>query len=128
MTRVTLDLDELRQEIAAREAELETLRSVERYIRSQLRETEETVTPSAIQDSERFKALFAHDAAEIVLRERGEPMKTSEIVEALQAGGYGENLSNIRNAVYTALDRKKETFRRDAPGTWALAEWEDRQE
>lgn len=72
--------------------------------------------------SGRFSGVKQIDAAEAVLRERGRPMKTAEIAEAMLLGGYEADPKKLRNALFTGLGRKPKTFIKLDAGTWGLHE------
>lgn len=61
-------------------------------------------------------------AADKILRRAGRPVKTSEILAALQRAEFETASRNPSQSLYTALARHK-GFLRVRPNTWALAEW-----
>ncbi len=77
-----------------------------------------------IVDDDDLADKTVHEAAEIVLRKADQTMKTKEIADTLLSMGYREHVRNFQTAVYTAMNRKPETFRKVSPGEWALTEWQ----
>lgn len=121
MSQHIVDLAKLQAEIRQKEKELEELRVVEGWLKSHsqpLEEKKET-QPSASE----WERITVHEAAEKVLREKGEPMRTADITTALEKRGFGKNLANLQNAVFTALARKEDIFRKIEKGVWSLVEW-----
>ncbi len=61
-------------------------------------------------------------AAEKILRRAGRPVKTQEILAALQRAEFQTGAKNPAQSIYTGLARHK-GFLKVRPNTWALAEW-----
>jgi len=71
-----------------------------------------------------------HDACEAVLRRIGDPSKIREIMQVMRGNGYGIDLDDriLHNSLYTAMNRKPETFVKHQGSKWGLVEWEKQQE
>ena len=67
------------------------------------------------------------EAAEKILRGMGRPLHITMIMDAALARGWFPSKDpgdrNFSNAVYAALDRRKDLFRKTDPATFALCEW-----
>ena len=68
------------------------------------------------------------DAAEKILRSMGRPLHIATIMDAaLERGWFPSKKDsgnrNFSNAVYAALARRKDLFRKTDPATFALCEW-----
>jgi hypothetical protein len=127
MSTITIDIDRLKADIAAKRRELEQLEAVEKaastYAVNSNGETENHVEredqPQPVTNEFRGMTLFA--AAEVVLKRAGGPLKTADIGIAVVAGGLGSGDRKIfMNSIYAAMRRKQETFRLLRPGTWEL--------
>jgi len=121
-------LREIRRDIAAREAELDELRIVERYHQSQL---DGELPPKVGATEERaLSAPLAPgarkmDAIKMALRELGGSAKTLAIVNWMRTNGLatGTKSNVFYNGVFTTLKRGVEggDFRRDdTSGKWVL--------
>ena len=129
MQTVTIDLDQVRQDIAQKEQvvsqaqrELDDLRAVERYLESQNGSSRGAGSVGAVGRiaGASLAGMTLHDAVAQVMREHGKPMRVGEIVDVLQAANYGTHLKHPRNAVYTALNRKENLFKKLGTGLWGV--------
>ena len=83
-----------------------------------------------IPDMPDITDMLVHKACEVVLRTVGKPLSTGQLVNFFEKVGYGQHLKDLRNATYTAMDRRKDdgqVFRKVAPGVWGLREWDERE-
>lgn len=62
------------------------------------------------------------EAAEKILHRAGRPVKTNEIVSALQRAEFSSKSKTLAQSVYTSLARNP-TFEKVRPNTWGLREW-----
>lgn len=61
------------------------------------------------------------DMAAEILRERGTPMRTSDITEIMLHRGCGEiDRRKLRNSLFSSMHRKPEVFTKVGTGTWTL--------
>jgi hypothetical protein len=126
----------LQKELQHAEEERDRLDVVIAYLRERLREDEqERPAPVSSDGAARStrasrsrsglrsgpRRLTAAKAAEAVLTERDEPLRTPELLIAVNALGVG-----IKNAdgLYRTLSRNPK-FKRFGRGLWGLAEWPD---
>jgi hypothetical protein len=121
----------LRKELQHAEDERNRLDVVIEYLRERLRGDDDQPANTAAPESGSSKVkprratrsgsrrVTAAAAAEQALRQRGEAMKTAEILAEVQTRG-----AKMKNAegLYKTLDRSTK-FRRDGRGLWALSEW-----
>ena len=115
-------VQEIEAEIAALERNIDELRAVAKYHKDRM----DKAAPKAVfarPITRETRALHRDmkqiDAAEIVLKEAGKPLKTGEIVERLEARGYPiPDAKKTRVSLYTSLLRRSDRFRRVAVGTW----------
>lgn len=78
--------------------------------------------PGIITD-QRLLDANRHKACEIALGELGGQAKTQEVADWLMGRGYGTEFDSPRvfhNTCYTAMSRKKDTFKKTGPGEWKL--------
>jgi hypothetical protein len=138
----------LRERIASLESEIAELRIVERFHEREF--TRLGGQPSAIVNGSTWEhtgitvpelgtdispaALAAavqgkpkYEAAQIVLKGIGKPVRIPDIVRALTAANYGTELKRtiFVNSLYTAMTRREDVFVKKGPGEWALKEWEN---
>jgi hypothetical protein len=134
MHRVFLaEIKEKREKIAE---ELTRLNTVEKYHLDMISQV------SVLSKSTRIKAdtlaennpentsldgAKKREACAIALRALGGRQKTVKIAEWLCNSGYGEKLDKrvFFNACYTAMNRKREVFKRSKGGYWELIEHTD---
>lgn len=131
-------VEELEAEIAKKTAEIAELRRVRDWHATRLRSAlpaphrysplgtriPETVVNGTATNQ--YSDMTQRDAAVAVLKAAGKPLSTSDIANAMIAGGCGHDGNTIRNSVYAALHRDPETFVRKGEGRyglWALTEW-----
>ncbi|MCC7418804.1 MAG: hypothetical protein IT428_00850 [Planctomycetaceae bacterium] len=76
----------------------------------------------------RLQGKTLYDAAYIIMKETGQPMRSAEIADVLKAAGVtGEGSpDNLRNGVFTAMGRHPEMFQKVERGLWALKNDDDR--
>lgn len=122
----------LRKELQRAEDERDRLDVVIAYLRERLREDDESIPAPNSADAPSTKTptrsatarggqrrMTAAVAAERVLREKGEPIRTPDLLVAVQA--LGAKMKDSDGLYRTLLRQPK--FRRDGRGLWALAEW-----
>jgi hypothetical protein len=116
----------LRRELARAEEEQKRLTVVVAYLRERL--SEEAAAPTTGPTPEPKKAasekrtasrITSAQAAEQVLRESGEWMRTPDLLRHVQK--LGAKMKDSQN-LYKTLDRNP-NFRRHGRGLWGLAEW-----
>ena len=130
-TTVTVDLDELRQQLVDMEQKAEELRAVIGFLtQAQSAGASEnassgaiTVTRQPVMLDPDLEGLSTPEAARLILQEAGEPLRTAEIAGALEARGYGQELSNLQNSVFTSMTRRDDIFVKVDRGVWALREF-----
>lgn len=125
--------------IQALQTSLEKLQFTEDFLRKSIGEpavaTSATTTPAPEQhngsapqvlQADRFAGKPRFEACELVLRENGRPMKTVDIANYLQSKGYQRELpsNRLQGALFTAMLRKPETFRKIGRGTWGVVDAE----
>lgn len=69
--------------------------------------------------------LTQKEAAALVLKEAGEPLRTKEIVMRMVRGGYypdAPERKQLENAVFSVMRRHDEIFAKISPGIWGLVE------
>jgi hypothetical protein len=125
----------LRRELQHAEAERDRLTVVIAYLRERLEEGEQTPVPPQQQQRPQQRPqraapkrrtstsgrITSAAAAEKVLAERGEPMRTRELLDAVQAAGAR---MKDPDGLFKTLSRSA-AFRKVGRGLWALAEWPD---
>lgn len=129
-------VDQIRARVAALQEELKRLEAVEEYHVSEVRrlaggQQMEVVTPTGLTVvksaglPEDLREMPKHKAAEIVLQRAGKPLRLPQIIAMLVGAGYGTHLERrmLNNALYTAMDRKPETFTHEDK-EWGLVEWQ----
>lgn len=149
----TQALEVVRAEIADIEAKLRRLKGVEAYHAEHVAQValpapthprvapqsapavpavpavgEETTAPRAVALGPVAVGSKVH-AALTVLRGNGHhPMATADIVVAAKGMGFDPDspvTRSMHNAFFTAMDRRKDIFKKVGRGMWALAEWDD---
>ena len=73
--------------------------------------------------SDAFFGMSIPAAAHKFLSMRKRPATSPEIAEALEAGGYPHQSSNLSNTINTALTRNPDMFAKVKRGTWGLRSW-----
>jgi len=134
MTIVTIDLDRLRSDIeklkvdkAELDQEIAELEAAERAAVS-YGKTHANGTASQLPGFQSGTIVVARDvtgktlfeAAAIVVQRMGGAVKTRQIVDALRAAKYGGEMKNLQSAVFTAMTRKPEIFKKAGPGEWTV--------
>lgn len=114
-------LADVQREIAALESQLSELRTVERYLgRHSLRgaNSGENGKSQAIRVA---ADLNQADAAALIIREAGNPLKTGIIANRMIERGLSDvPAKQLTLSIYSTMSRKPEIFKRVAPGTWDL--------
>lgn len=116
------------------EDKLAQLRTVQSYIREKrkskglahLNGTKPSDNGSLVKvKSDLLKGRPRYEVCEIILKAAGHQMRTPEIVEAIQASGCDSDLKDniLSAAVFTAMMRKKNTFKKVGRGVWGLVAW-----
>ena len=125
----------LRRELQRAEEERARLAVVISYLHERLREGDEpsaddgaAVVKSSVKVTKTrtrspSQRVTAAAAAEKILRERGRPMKTPDLLPEVQAAGA--KIKSTEN-LFRSL-RANPAFRRIGRGLWGLAEWPDSQ-
>jgi len=72
-----------------------------------------------------IEGLPVGDAAEIVLKRVGRPLRIADFVEVFDGLGYGRSYANLKNTLFTAMDRKGDVFSKVDRGLWGLTAWND---
>lgn len=127
---------DVRRDINTIAAELEQLKMVESWhlrCAAKLRSGSKEAGNGSHRDKDatviippnELKGALKHDAAKLALQAIGKPSRVPAIVNALRAAGYGATMKNFNNAIYTAMARKKDTFKKIGKD-WALKEWNQR--
>ena len=73
--------------------------------------------------SDAFFGMSIPAAAQKFLSIRKKPATSPEIAQALEAGGYNHQSSNLANTLNTALTRNPDMFAKVKRGTWGLRSW-----
>lgn len=121
------------------EQEIENVEARERELRAALKVLRELMNPSGndkasasptASRSLRSKEMTIAEAAEIVLRDNGRPMKSRPIAEQMMDRGfrYKKPITKLRESVNGVLYREAkngETFFRRDGGVFGLLEWQD---
>jgi hypothetical protein len=127
-------ISELRQRRHAITEELKRIDTVEQYhndVIAQLSNpapqvAEEVVDPpiERTHTDLSLKGLTKHGACELALRQLGGRQKTTQVADWLLSRGYGSNMKKrvFCNACYTAMNRKKEVFKKMNRGEWEVIE------
>lgn len=120
------DIADKRQQL---QRELDGLLPVEEYHRRAVeglvpaqKHTNGRALPLGITD-QRLLNASRHEACEIALKELGGLAKTQQVAEWLLERNYGKEFDSPRvfyNTCYTAMSRKKDTFKKAGPGEWKL--------
>ncbi len=119
----------LRKELRHAEEQRERLDMVITYLRERLGLSDDEPenpptaprpTTRARRDASRPKRLTSAAAAERVLQDHGEPMRTTEILREVQS--LGAQMKDA-DGMYKTMDRMPEKFRRVGRGLWGLTAW-----
>lgn len=131
LQEVRTDIHFKQAQIERLQAELDELRSVEKYHSGKIGNASPTNYVAgnhkpAIAKG-RFDGMTKHDAIAAVLTELRRPLKTREIDDILVKSGFGADLDEkVRvNGLYLALSRKEDMFEKIGKGLWTLKEKAD---
>ena len=70
------------------------------------------------------EVLTLAQRAEKILAEKGEPMAQTAIRDVLRSGGFeGTEKATFLSALYTAMTRKTDIFKRNEDNLWYLVKW-----
>ncbi len=111
--------DSLNINIAAMEVTLETIRKFR--IVADTSEQEDEVTNDHTAEHPEFEGMTMAGIAEFILTTSDKPMRAGDIVTEMMSYGFQvEDRVKTQNAVFTAMDRKKEVFTKVGSGLWEL--------
>ena len=105
---------------AVLQSELEKLRAVAEYHRRiggpaiPSRPKSVVASVGSRTTASRYSAMTKHDLAKVVLEEHGPRMKIGDMVTKLNDAGFtdGKNRRALFNALFTALNRRKDMFKK----------------
>jgi len=124
--------EEIKADIAELEQKLDELRAVANYhaIKSRIShpagavsaaESMAATRPGSQSVSNRYAGMRQIQAAEALLLEAREPLRTAEIAKRLIAGGFpAKDPARLKTSLFTSMTRKHATFRKAGPGLWTL--------
>jgi hypothetical protein len=137
-------LNEVERDILVLGEKLQKLQAVAEYHASKLGVQVQIPTPlaggAAAQNGShadsnghsatRFKNANQREAAAIVLREAGQPMRAGDIARQLVKYGYPKpaKMGKLTNALFTTMTRDSKRFKKVGVGLWGLASSTDTQE
>ena len=121
---ITTQMENLRQELQ----QLESVADYHRHAMSVLgvnhkKSSQITVSASPTGPagtSPDVAGKLKHDACAIALREIGGKAKTADVARWLAKNGYGKDDRIFHNTCYTAMNRRKDMFRKIGRGEWEL--------
>jgi hypothetical protein len=113
------ELNAMRQQIDQEETDLQ---ANEIYFRSWLQRLGETQAVLELDGAGPYAELTAVDAAELILRERGEQIKNGDLFDIARARGQ-RSTSAVNFG--KSLGRREDLFYHPKHGFWGLVEWKD---
>jgi len=125
-------LQAIKDDIAAKQSELERLRDIEAYLMNRLRQLRSASPSETGPTGPKTQTPTAHyvgqsqlELAKSVLVEARRPLHIDQIVDAMIAKGYETSTprKTVRGSVYAALFRSKKDVRKVGRGKFALIAW-----
>lgn len=133
MTAIATILNKVRDDIASLEKRLAEAKAAENYLvgmaeiperqERQAARTEQVVAPLAEAQPiiGPYTTMKQFEAAAMILRTHGQPMKTADIVSEMIAGGFPQtDEKKLRVSLFTTLMRKPTMFAKAGSGTWSV--------
>ncbi|MGD0897929.1 MAG: HTH domain-containing protein [Thermoguttaceae bacterium] len=120
---------ELLQEVAADleklEKDVEGLRALYKFLRKKAGLVERERLGPPIANGSEAKPLAGVkqiEAAVMVLREAGQPLKTRDVARGMIEGGFPSNdPARLKTSLFTTMTRRTDMFAKAGPGLWTLA-------
>ena len=122
--------DEVQADIARLETELTELKAVAQYHHLKAEMAADKVAEKSTKKTGiarvrvgPYVSMKQVEAAESVLRESPEPLRTREIAERLMNGGFpAKDIARLKTSIFTTMTRKTDVFEKAGAGLWKLKE------